>query len=140
MFFNECSLKLPMLELCAPQEGKGTCEEGGDPGPRPPRSEPEAEPSRSGSRRLDYYYYFFFFTFLPATPPMSTLWDEHTSIAQSSTKRCVKRSQPLSLHVEGKNDITREQTGLLISLHLEAHTAVTVIHKAVLGDSYGMTS
>lgn len=68
----------------------------------------------------------FFFTFPPATPPMSTLWDEHTSIAQCSTKCCVKRtplplSQPralaLSLHVEGKNgikryDITREQTGL----------------------------
>lgn len=31
------------------------------------------------------------FVFSRATPPTLTLWDEHTSIAQCSTKCCVKR-------------------------------------------------
>lgn len=62
----------------------------------------------------------------------ATRWDKTLSLSR--------------LRVEGgdgieRYDNTTEQTRyLLISLRLEAHTAVTVIHKAVLRDSYGMTS
>lgn len=61
-----------MLELCAREEGKGTREEGGDPGPRRPSSDPEAESTRAvsepsrgkrprvgGSRRLDCFFFFY---------------------------------------------------------------------------------
>lgn len=148
-----------MLELCAREEenlrgGRGPWTERTpdrrDPGPRRPSSNPEAEstcavskPSRGKPLQTAVLvvWIFLFFTFPPATPPMSTLWDEHTGIAQCSTKCGVKRtplSQPLSLnivfssrlalslHVEGKmasNATTSLENKLvyrylLISLHL----------------------
>ncbi len=103
LVFNEYSLKLLMLELCARRENKpakreGTINRGVKLQPvswiyvccvltnsleRRNMSHLSGLASTSRVR--------IFFLFSQASPPTSTPWDEHTSIAQCSTKCCVKR-------------------------------------------------
>lgn len=84
-----------MLELCARRE-KRTCEKGGNPKQRStgvklnlrvlcPNYFTGKEKHLSGLESSSRVRICFF------VPPTITLWDEHTSIAQCSTKCCVKR-------------------------------------------------
>lgn len=109
LVLNEYSLKRLMLELCARGE-KQTCEKGGNPKQRCPSPTYKLnlrvlcpnhftgkEKHLSGLESSAWVRIFCLFS-QRATPPMLTLWDEHTSIAQCSTKCCVKRPPfPLGL-------------------------------------------
>lgn len=150
LVFNEHSLKPLMLELCARGE-KRTCGKG---------KKPLAEVSKLNLRVLcpnrftgkdeyaslcwNHSLDWFFFPIRAALP---TLWDGHTSIAQCSTKCCVKRPRsrvclffyylrstpwrPLAFSACRRSkmalkryDITTEQTGLAIywEVYMSTHT------------------